>query len=224
MKAMAFVYRHLLVPAGRPLLKRTEAEAILARLRGSPRLVVQLLYGAGLRLREALQLRVKDLDFARGVIVVREQKCGGDRVTSLPPTLASDLREHLEHVRSLHEKDLARGFGRVLLPASVDRRFTNADRAWVWQWAFPAATRYVDLAAQTQRRNHLHESAVQRAVHAAAAEVVPGKKVTCHTFRHTFAMQMARNGHDLRTLQEILGQRPMKSVSAREVVAMTSRT
>lgn len=222
MKAIAFVYRHLLIPAGKPVLKRTEALAIIARLRGSPRLIAQLLYGAGLRLREALQLRVKDLDFARGVIVVRDQKCGGNRITTLPPTLASDLLAHLEDVRRVHEKDLARGFGRVLLPPSVDRRLTNADRAWVWQWAFPATTRYVDLAAQTQRRNHLHESAVQRAVHAAAEQVVPGKKVTCHTFRHTFAMQMARNGHDLRTLQEILGQRPMKTVSARDIRSLVT--
>jgi site-specific recombinase XerD len=183
----------------RPVLTRPQARAVIDHIRGAPRLVVQLIYGSGLRLLEALEMRVRDLDFVRGVITVRGSNGRRDRVTPLPRLLHANLRAHLESVRAMHEKDLARGFGRAGM--------TN-DRAWVSQWVFPAATRYVDLQGRTERRHHLHESTVQRAVHAAVARCGIAKRVTCHTFRHSFATHLVDRGHDIRTIQRLLGCKP----------------
>jgi integron integrase len=169
--------------------------------------VVQLLYGSGLRLLEGLQLRIKDLDFRRGEVLVRDPKGRHDRVTTLPRVIDIPLRAHLEKVRRIHDEDLRLGFGSVVLPTAIDRKFPNAERDWVWQRVFPATSRYVDEARGTERRHHLHESAVQRAVHAAAMKAGMTKRVTCHTFRHSFATHLLERGQDIRTVQELLGHR-----------------
>jgi integron integrase len=184
-----------------------EARAVIDDVRGVSRLVVQLLYGSGLRLLEGLQLRIKDLDFRRGEVLVRDPKGRHDRVTTLPRVIDIPLRAHLEKVRRIHDEDLRLGFGSVVLPTAIDRKFPNADRDWVWQWVFPATSRYVDEARGTERRHHLHESAVQRAVHAAAMKAGMTKRVTCHTFRHSFATHLLERGQDIRTVQELLGHR-----------------
>ncbi|HEY3053909.1 MAG TPA: integron integrase, partial [Thermoanaerobaculia bacterium] len=199
LSAVLFLYRYVLrdplpwiadiVRAQRPervpvVLTPEEARAVIDDVQGVSRLVVQLLYGSGLRLLEALQLRVKDLDFRRGEVLVRDPKGRHDRVTTLPRVIDIPLRAHLEKVRRIHDEDLRLGFGSVVLPTAIDRTFPNADRDWVWQWVFPATSRYVDEARGTERRHHLHESAVQRAVHVAAMKAGMTKRVTCHTFRH----------------------------------------
>ena len=220
--AIMFLYRHVLrdplpwiadiIRAQRAehlpvVLTASEARMVIDHVEGVSRLVVQLLYGSGLRLLECLQLRVKDVDFGRGEILVRDPKGRRDRVTMLPQVVEIELRAHLERVRRVHDDDLRLGFGSVAMPTALDRKFPNAERDWLWQWVFSARTRYVDRAAGTERRHHLHESAVQRAVHAAAVRGGMRKRVTCHTFRHSFATHLLERGQDIRTVQELLGHR-----------------
>jgi integron integrase len=169
------------------------------------------LYGSGLRLLECLRLRIKDLYFARYDLFVRDPKGRRDRVTTLPQTVETELRAHLEVVRRLHDADLRPGFGSVVLPNALNRKFVNADRDWLWQWLFPATTRYVDAESGVERRHHLHETAVQRAVHAATIRTGLSKRVTCHTFRHSFATHLLERGQDIRTVQELLGHRDVST-------------
>ena len=187
------------------VLSREEARAVLARMEGSVRLVAVLLYGAGLRLNEALELRIKDVDFDQRQIAVRRGKGGKDRLVPLPDVLREPLREHLERVRRLHDADLSRGLGRVSLPDSLGRKFPGADREWVWQYLFPAARICDDPRWGPPTRYHLHETAVQRAVRQAALAAGVSKRVGCHTFRHSFATHLLEDGYDIRTIQELLG-------------------
>ena len=218
--ALLFLYRVVLeadpgridgvVRARRPkrlpvVLSRAEVRAVLAELEGTPALVSGLLYGSGLRLLEALRLRVHDLDFARGEVLVRHGKGGKDRLTMLPQALHRPLLSHLEGVRARHEADLASGGGRVLLPEALGRKYPAADREWGWQYVFPARSPSIDPRGGEVRRHHLDESAVQRAVKAAVARVGLAKPATCHTFRHAFATHLLECGHDIRTVQELLG-------------------
>lgn len=187
------------------VLSRDEARAVIGHLQGAIRLIVVLLYGAGLRLNEALDLRVKDVDFDRRQITVRRGKGAKDRLVPLPDAIREPLRAHLQRVKTQHDADLARGFGRVALPDALDRKFPHADREWVWQFLFPAARVCDDPRWGPPTRYHLHETAVQREVKRAVAAAGVAKRVGCHTFRHSFATHLLEDGYDIRTIQELLG-------------------
>ena len=218
--AIAFLYRGVLrrplgtvgdvVRARRParlpvVLTRPEVDAVLGHLRGTSLLVATLLYGSGLRLMEAVTLRVKDIDFGQGAVLVRGGKGAKDRVTMLASAIVEPLRLHLECVRALHGEDIAAGGGRVVLPAALARKYPGHPRSWGWQWVFPAARRYVDPATGELRRHHIHESAIQRAVREAILRAGITKAASCHTFRHSFATHLLEDGYDIRTVQELLG-------------------
>jgi integron integrase len=195
------------VPRRLPIvLTRAEVERALGCLRTpSHRLVGGMLYGSGLRLLEALRLRVKDVDLARGELLVREGKGFKDRVTMIPQSLAGPLAAHLARVRALHRADVAAGFGDVHLPFALTRKYPHAGREWGWQFVFPAATRSVDPRSGVVRRHHLHEQAFQRAVRQAVRDARLVKPATPHTLRHSFATHLLENGYDIRTVQELLG-------------------
>jgi integron integrase len=193
------------------VLSPDEAWAVIERLTGAPRLVVLLLYGSGLRLLEALRLRVKDVDFARHEIIVRRGKGDKDRVTMLPRKVAGTLLEHLGKVERLHRRDVARGAGAVQLPEAYARKAPAAAREWAWQWVFPATRLYREASSGLRRRHHLHETVVQRAVHRAVREAGIPKRASCHTFRHSFATHLLEAGYDIRTVQELLGHRDVRT-------------
>ncbi|MDR7486728.1 MAG: integron integrase [Armatimonadota bacterium] len=224
--ALLFLYRDVLrrplgqiegvVRARRPrrlpvVLSRQEVGAILDCLDGTPRLVCALLYGSGLRLLECLRLRVKDIDFQRHEVTVRDGKGGKDRVTMLPAAVAGQLQAHLERIRRQHAKDLARGLGRAPMPDALARKFPGADRQWAWQWVFPASTHYVEPSTGVRHRHHLHESVIQRAVKEAIRWVGVTKHASCHSFRHSFATHLLEDGYDIRTVQELLGHKDVKT-------------
>jgi integron integrase len=193
------------------VLSRAEVAAVLAGLSGPSWIMAALLYGAGLRLLECLQLRVKDVDFARGEIVVRRGKGGRDRRTVLPAVVSGPLAGHLTQVRAQHQADLERGAGWVELPHALDRKYPNAGREWGWQWVFPATRTYVHPETRRRRRHHFHESALQRAVRTAVIRAGIGKPAGCHTLRHSFATHLLESGYDIRTVQELLGHRDVRT-------------
>jgi integron integrase len=187
------------------VLTRREVERVLSGLSGDAWLVASLLYGSGLRLLECLSLRVKDVDFARGEITVRDGKGRKDRLTVLPARLREPLEAHVERTRLQHEHDLAKGSGHVALPDALERKYAGASREWSWQWIFPATRHYLDPQRQRRCRHHLHETVVQRAFHAAVRSAGIAKHATCHTLRHSFATHLLESGYDIRTIQELLG-------------------
>ena len=193
------------------VLTREETRKTIAALFDIHRLIVQLLYGAGLRLMECLRLRVKDVDFGNHQIVVRNGKGMKDRVTLLPDSVKQELEAHLEARKRLHEADDARGCGRVYLPYALARKYPNADRQWLWQYVFPAKSLYTDLNSGARMRHHIHESSVQKAVKRAAYSAGVQKRVSCHTFRHSFATHLLEDGYDIRTVQELLGHKDVKT-------------
>jgi integron integrase len=184
---------------------REEVRAILDRLLGTYGLIGSLLYGAGLRVLECLRLRVHDLDFGRHEVLVRHGKGGKDRRTMLPAAAAPGLGAHLERVRRLHERDLAKGNGRVLLPEALDRKYPAAPTEWGWQWVFPSARLSADPRTGEVRRHHAHPGAVARAFRAAARQAGCVKPVGPHALRHAFATHLLEDGYDVRTVQELLG-------------------
>jgi integron integrase len=192
------------------VLTRDEVRDVLGRMRGTSQLVARLLYGSGLRLLEGLRLRVKDLDFGQNEIVVRGGKGDRDRVTMLPATLKPALTLHLQAVRRLHDRRVAAGAGPVELPGALAAKYPAAGREWGWQWVFPASRDHL-IGGGRSRRHHLHPSVIQRAFHAAVKASGITKPAHCHTLRHSFATHLLESGYDIRTVQELLGHRDVRT-------------
>ena len=216
LSALLFLYREVLKsdlpwldgltrPGADRLHDEQEVRALLAELSGVPWLVAGLLYGAGLRVLEALRLRMKDLDFEYRQVLVRDGKGAKDRVTMLPDGLVEPLRNHLPRVKRVHERDLAEGFGEVALPYALARKYPNAGREWAWQYVFPSGNRSIDPLTGVIRRHHLDPQTIQRAVRNTARIAGIDKPASCHTLRHSFATHLLRGGYDIRTVQELLG-------------------
>jgi integron integrase len=187
------------------VLTVSEVQAVLSRLTGTHALIASLLYGGGMRLMEAVRLRVKDVEFSRREIVVREGKGFKDRVTMLPEAVVAPLKAHLAKVKALHDEDLAQGYGEVYLPFALDKKYPNAGREWGWQYVFPSKNFSVDPRSGKTRRHHLDEKGVQRAVKQAVRDAELTKPATPHTLRHSFATHLLQSGYDIRTIQELLG-------------------
>ena len=226
LSALLFLYRYVLgrevgelgdvIRARRPkrspvVLTYEEVKAVLSRLHGDKWLMASLMYGAGLRLMECLRLRVQDVDFARNEILVRDGKGGKDRVTILPKSLKKPLEEHLRSVKAVHEKDLAEGWGRVPLPDALDRKYPNASREWRWQWVFPQENRWKNGTTGEQGRHHVDESILQKAFKQAVEKAGLTKRASCHTLRHSFATHLIQDGYDIRTVQELLGHKDLRT-------------
>ena len=187
------------------VLSRPEAKRLIAGLDGVHRLMATLLYGCGMRLMECVRLRVQDLDFDYGQIVVRNAKGAKDRVVPLPRSVRDDLRDHLLRTRKQFDSDAAKGVGEVYIPEALERKLPNACREWGWQYVFPSGRLSVDPRSGKTRRHHIHENGLQKRVKKAAREAGLAKKVTCHCLRHTFATHLLEAGYDIRTVQELLG-------------------
>jgi integron integrase len=226
LSAILFLYRHVLkkelnLPANnlraqRPerlptVLTKAEALAVIENMQGTPKLMAQLLLGSGLRLMECVRLRIKDLDFANHQIIVRDGKGEKDRATPLPESVTDALREHIKKVKVIHERDLKAGFGEVSLPYALDRKYPSAPREWIWQFVFPASQLSLDPTTGQTRRHHIDETVLQREVKTATRLAKIDKPVSPHTFRHTFATLLLQSGYDIRTVQELLGHKDVKT-------------
>ena len=226
LSAILFLYREVLqqeldlnlnaVRAKRPrrlptVLTVEEVREVLRQMDGVSQLVAKLLYGSGLRLNEALNLRIKDLDFAQKQLQIRDSKGMESRITMLPDAMVEVLQLHLSSVKLLHLQDLERGYGEVHLPFALERKYPNAPKEWIWQYVFPSNSLVKDPRSGIIRRYHIHESNIQRSVKSAVVVAKIQKRVSSHTFRHSFATHLLQNGYDIRTVQELLGHKDVKT-------------
>ncbi len=226
LSALLFLYRNVLgrevgeltgvIRARKPdrlpvVMTRAEVRLLLECLSGDKWLMASLMYGSGLRLMECLRLRVQDIDFARGEIAVRNGKGAKDRVTMLPDALKPPLQAQLARAREVHESDVEAGWGCVVLPDALDRKYPHAAAEWRWQWVFPQERRWRDPKTGIQGRHHVHPTIIQRAVKEAAHASGVTKHVGCHTLRHSFATHLLESGYDIRTIQELLGHRSLNT-------------
>ncbi len=226
LNALCYLYRHVLdrpleklgevARAKRPrripvVFTHDEVIRIFAQMRGIPWVVANLLYGSGLRLMECLRLRIKDVDLERREIRVRDGKGRKDRVTMLPERLIPHLRKHIERARRYHQLDLAEGLGEVELPYALARKYPNAAREFAWQYLFPSYKRSIDPRSKREGRHHVSADQIQRAVYAAIRAAGIVKAGSCHTFRHSFATHLIEHGYDIRTVQELLGHKDVKT-------------
>jgi len=226
LSAILFLYRHVLhieiefptdiVRAQKSktlptVLTHQEAIAVINKMDGIPKIMTKILYGSGLRLMECLRLRVKDIDFGNHQIIVRDGKGQDDRFTILPDSLLHELDLHIQAVSIIHQKDIRQGFGEVHLPYALARKYPGAAKEWGWQYLFPALSRSIDPVSKKTMRHHADPSVLQKAIRGAAKKVRISKSVSPHTFRHSFATHLLQNGYDIRTVQELLGHKDVKT-------------
>jgi integron integrase len=226
LSAIVFLYREViqrdlgefenLVRAKRPsrlpvVFTPKEMKNILIQLEGNNWLMGHLLYGAGLRIMECVRLRVKDVDFDYKQVIIRNGKGNVDRITMLPNIITDNLKLHLEKVKLIHDRDLKEGFGAVYMPYALERKYKNANRSWAWQYIFPASRRSVDPRAGIERRHHISETVIQRAIKTAIRNAGIVKAGSCHTLRHSFATHLLESGYDIRTVQELLGHKDVST-------------
>lgn len=226
LSAILFLYRYVLqmdlalpaniVRAERPkrlptVLTHQEAMLVIGKMSGVTQLMAKLLYGSGLRIMECLRLRLKDIDFGNHQLIIRDGKGEQDRVTLLADSIVSELQMHLDLVQVIHQQDLKEGYGAVFLPYALERKYPNAPKELIWQYVFPASVRTVDPVSRRTRRHHLDPTVLQKAVRQAAQSAGINKPVSPHTFRHSFATHLLQNGYDIRTVQELLGHKDVKT-------------